>query len=129
MNTIKSKIKENKIFIIFLIIHLLIWSILPLIRHLLPVDAMEGIVWGSQHDFGTHKHPPLFGWIIYFFYNLFNHSDFIVYFISQIFVLIGFIYIYKLAKLFMSKEKALCATMILEGCFTYSYITIFDGFK
>ena len=129
ITNLKSKIKENKVFIIFLIIHLFVWSVLPLIRHLLPVDAMEGIVWGSQCDFGTHKHPPLFGWIIYFFYNLFNHSDFIVYFISQIFIIIGFIYIYKLAKLFFNKEKALCSTMILEGCFTYSYITIFDGFN
>jgi len=125
----KSKIKENKVFIIFLFMHLTVWSVLPLIRHILPVDAMEGIVWGSQCDFGTHKHPPLFGWIIYFFYNLFNHSDYSVYFISQVFILIGFIYIYKLASLFFDKEKALCSVMILEGCFTYSYITIFDGFN
>ena len=129
MEALKLKVKENKIFIIFLIIHLLIWSTLPLIRHLLPVDSMEGIVWGSQYDLGTHKHPPLFGWIIYFFYNFFGKTDFIVYFISQVFVLIGFIYIYKLAGLFFDKKKALCATMILEGCFTYSYITIFDGFN
>ena len=51
----------KKVFIIFILIHVLVWSGLCLIRHLLPVDALEGIVWGSYFDFGTHKHPPLAG--------------------------------------------------------------------
>ena len=90
---------------------------------------MEGLVWGSLYDFGTHKHPPLFGWVIYFFYNLLGKTDYSVYLICQLFIITGFIYVYKLARFFFDKQKAVCSAMILEGCFTYSYITIFDGFN
>jgi len=70
------KLSLDKLFIIFLIIHVIVWSTLPFIRDLLPTDAMESIYWGGLFDFGTHKHPPLVGWMAYGFYNLLGKTDF-----------------------------------------------------
>ena len=96
---------ENKNFILFLVIHLLVWTSVALIRVIMPTDALEGIFWGSLHDFGTPKHPPLAGWLTYLAYAPFK-SDFCVYLMSQLFIVAGFVYVYKLAKFsFSSKEE------------------------
>jgi len=39
----ENKGNLNKIFIIFLVLHVIIWSILPFIRDLLPTDALESM--------------------------------------------------------------------------------------
>ena len=122
--------RENRFFYIFLIIHITVWSLLPLVRDLLPIDAMEGIIWGGLFDFGTHKHPPLSGWLVYAFYNIFGQSDFAVYLLGQIFVVIGFVYLYRLGKIFLKDSvKAALSVMIMEGCVCYSYLSIADGFN
>ena len=120
--------KLNKIFILFLILHVLIWSTLPLIREILPIDAMECIYWGSLADFGTNKHPPLAAWLAYYVYNFFK-TDFSVYFLGQLSILFGFIYLYKLAKIFLNSAKAVLSVMMLEACFAYTYMGIYDGFN
>lgn len=125
----ENKGNLNKIFIIFLVLHVIIWSILPFIRDLLPTDALESIYWGGLFDFGTHKHPPLVGWMAYGFYNLLGKTDFSIYLLGQLCVLAGFIYLYKLGKFFLTETQAILAVMILEGCHVYSYMTIFDGFS
>ena len=128
MVNLKNLSSEKKSFYIFLLVHLIVWSSIGLIRTVMPTDALEGIYWGSFLDFGTPKHPPLFGWLAYFIY-LPSKSDFIIYFISQIFVILGFIYIYRLAKNFLDENKAMLSVIILEGCWCYSYITGYYGFN
>ena len=113
---------------IFLFIHLIIWSCIGLIRVVLPTDSLEGIYWGSLLDFGTPKHPPLAGWITYIVYSLFK-TNFSIYLLSQLFIIIGFIYIYKLAEYFLDSKKAILSVVVLEGCWIYSYITGYYGFN
>ena len=119
---------EHKFFYIFLLIHLVVWSCIGLIRTVLPTDALEGIYWGGLHDFGTPKHPPLSGWIAYWIYSVFK-TDFSIYLVSQAFIVTGFIYIYKLAKLFLDANRALLSVIVLEGCWVYTYITGYYGFN
>ena len=95
MKNIKEMSFENKAFCLFLCVHLLVWSMIGLIRTVLPTDALEGIYWGSLHDFGTPKHPPFAGWVTYWIYSIFK-TDYSVYFVSQAFIVGGFYYIYKL---------------------------------
>lgn len=118
----------DKIFIIFLILHVSLWSLLPLIREILPIDAMECVYWGSLLDFGTNKHPPLAAWLAYFVHYIFK-SDFSVYLLGQISILFGFIYMFKLSCLFFDKTKAVLSVMIMEACFAYTYMGIYDGFN
>lgn len=125
----KLEINLKKIFIIFLILHIIVWSVLPLVRQIMPIDAMECIYWGGLTDFGTNKHPPLAGWIAYFVYNLLGKTDFSIYLLGQVSIITGFIYLYKLGKIFLTKTASMLAVMILEACFVYTYMGIYDGFN
>ena len=104
-NFLNNMTRENKLFVIFLILHVVVWTCISLIRVVMPTDTLEGIYWGSLHDFGTPKHPPLAAWLTYLAYIPFK-IDFCVYLLSQIFIVLGFIYIYKFAKFFLADNKA-----------------------
>ena len=125
----EKKINLKRIFYIFLFLHVLLWSLIPLLREILPIDAMECIFWGGLSDFGTNKHPPLAGWLAASVYNLCGKSDYSIYLLGQSFILMGFIYIYKLGKIFFDETKAILAVMIMEACFVYTYMGIYDGFN
>ncbi len=131
MNILKSFREisyERKWFVAFLLIHLLVWSCIGLIRTVLPTDSLEGIYWGSLHDFGTPKHPPLAGWLTYITYTIFK-TDFSIYLLSQSFIILGFIYIYKLARNFLDENKSILSVILLEGCWCYTYVTGYYGFN
>jgi len=50
--------------ILFLMTHLLAWTLVPaLVRYNLPLDAIEGTVWGHQLELGYDKNPMLNGWL------------------------------------------------------------------
>ena len=124
----KSLSYERKWFIVFLVIHLLVWSCVGLIRTVLPTDSLEGIYWGSLQDFGTPKHPPLAGWLTYITYMIFK-TDFSIYLLSQAFIILGFVYIYKLARCFLDETKSYLSVILLEGCWCYTYVTGYYGFN
>lgn len=119
---------ERKVFWTFLLIHLAVWTCIALVRTVMPTDALEGVYWGGLHDFGTPKHPPFAGWVTYWVYSIFK-TDFSVYLISQLFIFLGFVYIYKLGKIFFNESRAMLSVIILEGCWVYSYITGYYGFN
>ena len=65
----------NKIFAIFLFIHLIIWVLIPsLSNNNLPLDTIETLAWGSNLDWGFNKHPPLSAFAIEIFYQIFNQN-------------------------------------------------------
>lgn len=119
---------EKSVFYIFLAVHLIVWTCIGLIRTVLPTDSLEGIYWGSLHDLGTPKHPPLAGWLTYLTWIIFK-KDFFIYLLSQSFIILGFIYIYRLARNFVDENKAMLSVIILEGCWCYSYVTGYYGFN
>mgnify|MGYP003296726614 CR=1 FL=1 len=82
LNVFKNMKYENKVFYSFLAIHLIVWVAIAMIRTVMQTDALEGVYWGSLHDWGTPKHPPLAGWLTYLAYIPFK-QDFFIYFISQ----------------------------------------------
>ena len=107
--------KLNKTLFIFLSLHFIIWSILPiLLRNNLPMDSAVALVWGFIGEWGTNKHPPLSGFLANLIYQL-THTPYSLYVLSQMMIVGAFIYIYKLAKEFLNKEKALLATLVMEG--------------
>lgn len=125
---IKNMTHEKKTFYTFLLVHLIVWTVIGLVRTVLPTDSLEGIYWGMFHDFGTPKHPPLAAWITYLAYIPLK-LDVSIYFISQFFIVLGFIYTYKLARYFLDENKSILSVILLEGCWCYSYITGYYGFN
>ena len=104
-----SQKKIIKIFYIFLISHLLIWTIIPTVSNVnLPLDTIEALAWGSNLDWGFNKHPPLSAFAVEVFFSFLGSRDWAYYLLSQIFVIIAFIYVWKLSnEIFKNKIYSL----------------------
>ena len=91
-----TKNNYNKYVVLFLILHLFIWTIVPSVTNSnLPLDTIEALAWASNLDWGFNKHPPLSAWTVELFYILFGNNDWAYYLLSQIFVITAFYIIFK----------------------------------
>ena len=115
----------NNIFGLFLGLHVVLWTVVPSFSNKnLPLDVIEALAWGSNLDWGFDKHPPLSAFFPEIFYQLFGSQDWAYYLLSQIFVVISFIVIFKLAKEFLKNETyALISVLLLEGIYFYNFTT------
>ncbi len=120
-----TKKNINKVFIIFIITHLFLWTLIPSISNLnLPLDTIEALAWGSNLDWGYNKHPPLSAFAVEFFYKIFANNDWAYYFLSQIFVITAFYFVWKFSnQLFEDKTYSLLSVLILSGIYFYNFTT------
>ena len=111
------------IFNLFLLTHLLIWTLIPFFSNKnLPLDVVEALAWATNLDWGYDKHPPLSAFFLEFFYKLFSNQDWAYYLLSQIFIIFSFVAIFKLAKEFLKNETyALISVFLLEGIYFYNF--------
>tara|TARA_B100000963_G_scaffold29520_1_gene21919 strand:+ start:2843 stop:4165 length:1323 start_codon:yes stop_codon:yes gene_type:complete len=123
MNALNRNI--NNIFFIFALSHLIIWTLVPsLTNKNLPLDTIEALAWGSNIDWGFNKHPPLSAFFSEFFFQIFGPQDWAFYLLSQIFVLIAFYYVFKLAYKFLENIKlSLISVLLLESIYFYNFTT------
>ena len=121
----KNHKKITKIFYIFLISHLLIWTLVPSLSNInLPLDTIEALAWGSNLDWGFNKHPPFSAFAVEVFFSFFGSQDWAYYFLSQIFIIIAFFYVWKLSnEIFKKKIYSLLSLLALEGIFFYNFTT------
>jgi len=120
-----NKIDINKLFYIFIIIHLALWTIIPsLTNNNLPLDTIEALAWGSNLDWGFNKHPPGSAFFPEIIYQLFGPQDWAYYLLSQIFVAIAFIVVFKFSEeLLKNKSLSLISVLLLEGIYFYNFTT------
>ncbi len=120
-----NKIDINKIFYSFITIHLILWTLIPsLTNNNLPLDTIEALAWGSNLDWGFNKHPPISALFPEIFYQIFGAQDWAYYLLSQIFVVIAFIVVFKFAEeLFKNKTLSLISVLLLEGIYFYNFTT------
>ena len=113
------------IFNLFLLAHLVIWTLVPFISNInLPLDVIEALAWASNLDWGFEKHPPLSAFFPEIFYQLFGRQDWAYYLLSQIFIIFSFVVVFKLAKEFLKNEiHALLSVFLLEGIYFYNFTT------
>jgi len=105
------------LFYIFITTHLILWTLIPsLTNSNLPLDTIEHLAWGSNLDWGFNKHPPAVAFFLEIFYQIFGPQDWAYYLLSQIFVIIAFIVVFKFAEeLFKNKILSLVSVLLLEG--------------
>ena len=115
----------SKIFFLFLIIHLFVWTLIPSLTNVnLPLDTIEALAWGSNLDWGFNKHPPMSAFAIEFFYQIFGSQDWAYYFLSQIFVISAFFVVWIFSKEFFKNENyCLISVLLLEGIYFYNFTT------
>ena len=123
MNVLNRNI--NNIFFIFALSHLIIWTLIPsLTNKNLPLDTIEALAWGSNLDWGFNKHPPMSAFFSEVFFKIFGPFDWAYYFLSQIFVLIAFFYVFKLANEILANIKlSLISVFLLESIYFYNFTT------
>ncbi len=121
----KKNLTNFNLLYIFLTTHLIIWILVPtLTNNNLPLDTIEHLAWGSNLDWGFNKHPPVVAFVLEFFYQIFGAQDWAYYLLSQIFVIISFIVVFKLAEeFFKNKVFSLLSVLLLEGIYFYNFTT------
>ena len=120
-------LKKNitKIFYFFIFSHLFIWTLIPSISNLnLPLDTIEALAWGSNLDWGYNKHPPFSAFSAEFFYFIFGNKDWSYYFLSQVFVVTAFYFVWKFSnEIFEDKIYSLLSVLILSGIYFFNFTT------
>jgi 4-amino-4-deoxy-L-arabinose transferase-like glycosyltransferase len=113
----------NNIFFIFLLSHLIIWTLVPtLTNHNLPLDTIEALAWGSNLEWGFNKHPPGSAFFPEMMFKVFGAQDWAYYLLSQIFVCIAFIYVFKFAnEIFNNLLLSLISVLLLESIYFYNF--------
>jgi len=115
----------NNVFYIFVTSHLIIWTIVPSItNNNLPLDTIEALAWGSNLDWGFNKHPPASAFFLEIFYLIFGSQDWVFYFLSQIFVIISFYFVFKFAQEILKNSfLSLISVLLLESIYFYNFTT------
>ena len=115
----------NNIFYIFVLAHLIFWTLVPsLTNQNLPLDTIEALAWGSNLDWGFNKHPPMSAFFPEVFFQIFGSQDWAYYFLSQIFVLISFYYVFKFSKEFFNNDLlGLISVLLIEAIYFYNFTT------
>ena len=117
--------KEKKIFYLLCLYHLIIWTLVPYFSNKnLPLDVIEALAWGQDFDLGYNKHPPLSAWIPGLLFKIFGNKDWVYYLLSQVFIVISFIFLWKLSSFFLKKKiQILLSVLTIEGIAFYTFET------
>ena len=115
----------NKILAIFLLSHLVVWTLIPSLSNKnLPLDVIEAIAWGNGWPLGWEKHPPLSSWFPELFFQIFGNNDWAFYLLSQIFVVFSFLIIFLFSRdFFKNGTLSLISVFLLEGIYFYNFTT------
>ncbi|HVE45010.1 MAG TPA: glycosyltransferase family 39 protein [Gammaproteobacteria bacterium] len=117
-----QKLNIERWFYLFIYVHLLLWTLVPaIVRDNLPMDAIEGSIWGHQLEWGYDKNPYLNGWLTALATWLDGYSDWILYFFSQICVVICLWATFQIAKKILPPLSALLSVCILESVQYYHF--------
>lgn len=110
---------------LFISLHLVLWTLVPaLVRYNLPLDSIEGTIWGHQLEWGYDKNPFLNGWLTAFATYLGGPSGWMVYLFSQLSVAACFWAVWMLARCMLPPVYALISVMLLEGVQYYNFHAI-----
>lgn len=110
---------------IFIFMHLVCWTLIPiLVRCNLPLDSIEGTIWGHQLEWGYDKNPFLNGWLTALAGYVGGPSGWAIYLFSQLSVAACFWAVWKLARNMLPAVYALIAVMLLEGIQYYNFHAI-----
>ncbi len=118
-------LNSKKVLYYILFSHLLLWTSIPAIFNTnLPLDTIEGLVWGNELRLGYDKYPPVFPIFTELFYKIFGNQDWAYYFLSQLFVVSSFLVIFELSKYFLKNDnQRLISVLLLESIYFLNYTT------
>jgi 4-amino-4-deoxy-L-arabinose transferase-like glycosyltransferase len=108
-------------FLAFLALHAVVWTALPAIFFLnLPLDLIEGLLYGREWQLGYDKLPPLPWWLLEATDRLFG-PDLFFYALSQVTVVAAFALIWLMARRLVGPVGALVAVLIIDGLHYFTF--------
>lgn len=112
---------ETRRFWLFAGAQALVWTLLPtLVFRNLPLDTIEGLVWGHGWPLGTYKHPPLQAWLLEGAALLGGRSDTAIYALSGGALLLTYWALWRLGRHMLEPAKALMGVFVLSSCFYFT---------
>lgn len=123
LSDLVNRLSPPTLLLILAGLQLLVWTILPWLTAIsLPLDVTsDGLGWGHEWQWGYFKHPPLPPWEVEAVYGLFG--DIGPFLLSQIAIVLTYVFVYLLGSELMSKREALIGTVLLVGVYYFSIPT------
>jgi 4-amino-4-deoxy-L-arabinose transferase-like glycosyltransferase len=119
---VQATVKPERVFWIFIVLHLVLWTTLPAITSPnAPLDVIEGYAWGREWLWGTYKHPPMQAWILEILATVTDRASWAHFLGSQLAVIIAFWAVWDTGRKIMGETQALIGTMLLEGIIYYNF--------
>jgi 4-amino-4-deoxy-L-arabinose transferase-like glycosyltransferase len=93
------------------------WVAFSLSRHYLDgADMVENYAWGREWQWGTNKHPPLFGWITAAWFSVFPTTDWAYYLLNELNLGIALWLMALAMGRLMPADKVLAAVVLTSLC-------------
>ncbi|WP_417849736.1 glycosyltransferase family 39 protein [Thalassoglobus sp.] len=106
---------------IFLVAHVLIWTILAsLTQPNLPDETLQLLTAGQSPAWGYFDQPPLAVWMMSFVSTIFAPAAWPAYFMAQVCIATCMWAAWKIGKDFLHPWTAICGAIVLEGCFFFT---------
>jgi 4-amino-4-deoxy-L-arabinose transferase-like glycosyltransferase len=104
-------------FLFLLVMQLVTWTVIPTLTRLsLPIDAIEGYVWGQHFEWGYDRNPWMNALLTHAAVLIGGKSGWLVYGFSQLFVCLGFYAVWRLTQeITQSETYALTSVLMLIG--------------
>ncbi len=117
MKSCLKALTPKSIFFALICLQLTLWTLIPTwVRLSLPMDAIEGYVWGQHFQWGYDRNPWMNALLTHWAVILGGKSAWLVYASSQIFVCVGYWSVWQLAeKITRSHLHALISVLMLIG--------------
>lgn len=117
---------SQRFFYLYALCYGLCWTLAPLIfRHTLPMDALEGYVWGQHLSFGYDRNPWLNAWLSRAAIELGGYSGWLLYAMSQCCVFLAFWSVYRLTSRLLQPRHAIFCVLALS-CTQYYNLAAID---
>lgn len=100
----------------------MLWIFLPWAVGTSPaLDAVEGIIWGQEWQWGYYKHPPLPSSFLYLIWLV--SPDLAPMLASQICIAATVYFVYQLGQCTIGRERAVFGSLLLYGLYHFTFPT------
>ena len=103
---------------------LVAWTLVPALTHSsLPLDVVEGYMWGREWVLATYKHPALPSWVLEITRIATGTTGWPAYLVSQLFIAATYVFVFLLGRDLLGPQRAAAGTLLLTGIAFYAWPT------
>ena len=101
---------------------IVVWTIIPALTNLaLPIDVIEGYLWGREWVLATYKHPALPSWVLEASRILTRQTGWPAYLVSQLFIAATLGLIYAFGRDLMDARRGAVAALLMTGVLFFTW--------